>query len=46
VKLAAGAHVLKARATTNKGETQPATASWNPAGYMRNVIEAVHVTAS
>ena len=46
VKLAAGAHVLKARATSNKGETQPATASWNPAGYMRNVIEAVHVTAS
>jgi DMSO/TMAO reductase YedYZ molybdopterin-dependent catalytic subunit len=45
VKLAAGAHVLKARATSNKGETQPATASWNPAGYMRNVIEAVHVTA-
>lgn len=46
VKLAAGAHILKARATSNKGETQPATASWNPAGYMRNVIEAVHVTAS
>jgi DMSO/TMAO reductase YedYZ molybdopterin-dependent catalytic subunit len=45
VKLAAGAHVLKAHATSNKGETQPATASWNPAGYMRNVIEAVHVTA-
>jgi DMSO/TMAO reductase YedYZ molybdopterin-dependent catalytic subunit len=46
VKLVAGTHVLKARATSNKGETQPATASWNPAGYMRNVIEAVHVTAS
>ncbi|MBS0220822.1 MAG: molybdopterin-dependent oxidoreductase [Proteobacteria bacterium] len=46
VTLAAGAHVLKARATSNAGKVQPATASWNPAGYMRNVIEAVHVTAS
>jgi sulfite dehydrogenase len=46
VTLGAGAHVLKARATSNNGKTQPATATWNPAGYMRNVIEAVHVTAS
>ena len=45
VTLAAGAHVLRVRATTNKGETQPEKASWNPAGYMRNVIETVHVTA-
>jgi sulfite dehydrogenase len=46
VTLAAGPHVLKARATSNAGKTQPATATWNPAGYLRNVIEAVHVTAS
>jgi len=45
VTLAAGAHVLKVRATTNKGEAQPEKATWNPAGYMRNVIETVHVTA-
>jgi len=46
VKLDAGAHVLKVRATANSGEVQPAEARWNPAGYMRNVIEAVHVTAA
>jgi sulfite dehydrogenase (cytochrome) subunit A len=45
VTLAAGPHVLKVRATTNKGEVQPEKATWNPAGYMRNVIETVHVTA-
>jgi sulfite dehydrogenase (cytochrome) subunit A len=45
VTLAAGAHVLKVRATSNDGKTQPEKATWNPAGYMRNVIEAVHVTA-
>jgi DMSO/TMAO reductase YedYZ molybdopterin-dependent catalytic subunit len=46
VKLAAGAHELKVRATGNSGETQPAEPRWNPAGYMRNVIETVHVTAA
>ena len=46
VKLPAGAAVLKARATSNGGKVQPATAGWNPAGYMRNVIEAVRVTAA
>jgi sulfite dehydrogenase len=46
VALAAGAHVLKVRATANDGKVQPDKAGWNPAGYMRNVIEAVHVTAA
>jgi DMSO/TMAO reductase YedYZ molybdopterin-dependent catalytic subunit len=46
VTLAPGAHVLKARATSNGGKVQPEKATWNPAGYMRNVIEAVHVTAA
>ena len=46
VTLAAGAHVLKVRATSNGGKTQPEKPTWNPAGYMRNVIEAVHVTAA
>ena len=27
-------------------KTQPMDASWNPAGYMRNVIETVHVMAA
>jgi DMSO/TMAO reductase YedYZ molybdopterin-dependent catalytic subunit len=39
----AGEHRLQVRATTNRGETQPAKARWNPAGYMRNVIETVRV---
>jgi sulfite dehydrogenase len=46
VKLAAGASELKVRATGNDGKTQPMEASWNPAGYMRNVVETVHVTAA
>lgn len=36
---------LKVRATSRGGETQPLTASWNPAGYMRNVVETVKVVA-
>jgi sulfite dehydrogenase len=46
VKLPAGAHELKVRATSNDGDTQPMEASWNPAGYMRNVVETVRVTAA
>ncbi|WP_315757766.1 MULTISPECIES: molybdopterin-dependent oxidoreductase [unclassified Bradyrhizobium] len=46
VKLAAGAHDLKVRATSNSGETQPETPRWNPAGYLRNVVETVRVTAA
>ena len=44
--LTPGAHVLKVRAIGAEGETQPAVAAWNPRGYMRNVIEAIRVTAS
>ena len=46
VQLAAGDHELKVRATNNAGDTQPADPLWNPAGYMRNVIETVRVTAA
>jgi sulfite dehydrogenase (cytochrome) subunit A len=46
MKLAAGIHNLKSRATSNGGETQPLEPRWNPAGYLRNVVEAVQVTAS
>ncbi len=46
VKLPAGAHELKVRATSNDGKTQPMEALWNPAGYLRNVVETVRVTAA
>jgi sulfite dehydrogenase len=46
VKLAAGDYELKVRATNNVGVTQPMEARWNPAGYMRNVVEAVRVSAA
>jgi sulfite dehydrogenase (cytochrome) subunit A len=46
VKLDAGIHILKSRATSNGGQMQPLEASWNPAGYLRNVVETVRVTAS
>ena len=36
---------FQVRATSNGGETQPAEPRWNPAGYLRNVIETVRVTA-
>ena len=46
VNLFAGAYELKVRATNNAGETQPAEPRWNPAGYMRNLVETVRVTAA
>ena len=46
VTLAAGPHELKVRATSNGGQTQPMTPLWNPAGYLRNVVETTHVTAA
>ena len=46
VKLAAGSHDLQVRATNNAGDTQPGEPKWNPAGYMRNVVETVRVTAA
>lgn len=35
---------LMCRATSNNGEVQPMTASWNPAGYRRNVVEQTPVS--
>lgn len=35
---------LRVRAVNRIGHTQPMTALWNPAGYMRNVVETVRVT--
>lgn len=39
-----GTYELMARATSNSGEIQPLNATWNPAGYRRNVVERVKVT--
>jgi sulfite dehydrogenase (cytochrome) subunit A len=46
VKLAAGNYELRVRAANNAGATQPAEPLWNPAGYLRNVVETVRVTAA
>ncbi len=40
-----GMHELKVRAINRIGQSQPLTAAWNPAGYMRNVVETTHVLA-
>lgn len=40
-----GLYKLKVKAISNTQETQPDEALWNPSGYMRNVIEAISVTA-
>ena len=41
----AGSYELKVKATNRDGQTQPMEPRWNPAGYMRNVVETVRVTA-
>ena len=38
-----GERTLWAKATNRLGESQPLEALWNPAGYMRNVVEPVKV---
>jgi len=45
VALAKGDHVIKVRAVSNSGEEQPLDPRWQPAGYMRNVVEAVRLRA-
>lgn len=39
----AGRQKLMARAFNRLGQSQPLEPLWNPAGYMRNVVETVHV---
>ena len=46
VTLTPGRYALKVRAVSNAGETQPADQPWNPAGYLRNLIETVTVNAA
>ena len=46
VRMAAGAGELRVRAINRIGQSQPDTSLWNPAGYMRNGVESVKVTAA
>jgi sulfite dehydrogenase len=39
----AGRYELKVKATNRIGQSQPIEPLWNPAGYMRNVVETVTV---
>jgi sulfite dehydrogenase len=44
--LTSGNHELKVRAINRINQSQPTEPLWNPAGYMRNVVETVRVMAS
>ncbi|AWM85781.1 molybdopterin-dependent oxidoreductase [Microvirga sp. 17 mud 1-3] len=46
IRLPAGTHDLKVRAINRIGQTQPMEPLWNPAGYMRNVVETIRVKAA
>jgi DMSO/TMAO reductase YedYZ molybdopterin-dependent catalytic subunit len=41
-----GSYTLLVRCTNTNGVAQPDQANWNPAGFMRNVVEAMPVTAA
>jgi DMSO/TMAO reductase YedYZ molybdopterin-dependent catalytic subunit len=43
---AAGNYDLRVRAWNRSGQSQPMQALWQPAGYMRNVVESVRITAA
>ena len=40
-----GSHDLRVRAWNRSGQSQPMEALWQPAGYMRNVVESVKIIA-
>ena len=42
----AGTHDLRVRAWNRSGQSQPMEPLWQPAGYMRNVVESTQVTAA
>ena len=46
VPAAKGALTLMVRCTNANGEAQPAEPNWNPAGFMRNLIESTAVTVA
>jgi DMSO/TMAO reductase YedYZ molybdopterin-dependent catalytic subunit len=41
-----GSYALMCRCTNTEGNVQPGEPNWNPAGFMRNVVEATIVTAA
>jgi Mo-co oxidoreductase dimerisation domain len=41
-----GSHPLMVRCTNLAGDFQPSSPNWNTSGFMRNVIETVHLTAT
>ncbi|GJE46794.1 molybdopterin-dependent oxidoreductase [Methylobacterium soli] len=41
-----GPHAIRVRATGNDAATQPMEPRWNPAGYLRNVVETTRVQAA
>jgi sulfite dehydrogenase (cytochrome) subunit A len=41
-----GSHDLRVRAWNRSGQSQPMEALWQPAGYMRNVVESVKIVAA
>jgi DMSO/TMAO reductase YedYZ molybdopterin-dependent catalytic subunit len=41
-----GTHDLRVRAWNRSGQSQPMEPLWQPAGYMRNVVESVKVVAA
>ena len=43
--LPAGTHERRVRAVNSIGQSQPPEPLWNPAGYMRNVVETTRVRA-
>jgi DMSO/TMAO reductase YedYZ molybdopterin-dependent catalytic subunit len=43
---AKGDYALMVRCTNSDGEVQPSEPNWNPAGFMRNVIESTPVSAT
>ncbi len=42
---APGAYAILVRCTNSNGVAQPDTPNWNPAGFMRNVVESMNVSA-
>jgi hypothetical protein len=42
----AGEYSFRVKATNRIGQSQPPEPLWNPAGYMRNVVETVRVSAA
>ncbi len=44
--LPAGNHELRVRAINRIGQSQPMDPLWNPAGYMRNVVETTRIRAA